>query len=66
MEAGTIVEWKLDVGAQVAEGETLLSIETEKSVAEIPAPVGGIIVERRFNVGDEVPVGTVLAYLEEG
>ena len=66
MEAGMIIEWKFNEGAKVAEGDILLTIETEKAVSDVVAPVAGTIVSRRFHAGDEVPSGTVLAYIYEG
>ena len=61
-----IIEWKFNEGARVAEGDILLTIETEKAVSDVAAPVAGTIVSRRFHAGDEVPSGTVLAYIDEG
>ena len=40
---GTIGSWIKGVGEKVLEGETIVEVETEKVVLEIPAPVSGII-----------------------
>ena len=66
MEVGIIIEWMFDEGARVAEGDILLTVETEKAVSDVVAPVAGTILSRRFGAGDEVPPGTVLAYIDEG
>lgn len=65
MEEATIVEWNADVGAAVRTGDVLLSVEYEKSVAEIVVPADGILAERLFDVEADVPVGAVIAYLDE-
>ena len=66
MEVGMIIEWKVDEGVRVEEGDILLTIETEKAVSDVVAPVSGTVVSRRFAAGDEVPPGTVLAYIDAG
>lgn len=40
---GTIGSWIKNVGDEVAEGETIVEVETDKVVLEIPAPVSGVI-----------------------
>ena len=65
MEEGMIVEWMAEVGAPVRAGEPLLSVETEKVVTEILAPADGTLSERLFSASAEVPVGEIIAYLDE-
>lgn len=38
-----IVEWTVDNGASVTEGEVIYSVESDKSVLEIEAPVSGTL-----------------------
>lgn len=40
MSEGTIVEWLLPEGGEVKAGQSLYSIETEKTVVEVEAPEG--------------------------
>ena len=40
---GTIGSWIKSVGEKVLEGETIVEVETDKVVLEIPAPVSGVI-----------------------
>lgn len=63
MEEATINEWSVAVGAQIAQGQTLATIESEKVEMELPSPVGGIVAEYLVQPGDTVPVGTALAVL---
>jgi pyruvate/2-oxoglutarate dehydrogenase complex dihydrolipoamide acyltransferase (E2) component len=38
-----IVEWTVDDGAAVNEGDVIYSVESDKSVLEIEAPASGIL-----------------------
>jgi pyruvate dehydrogenase E2 component (dihydrolipoamide acetyltransferase) len=64
MTQGKIVEWKKAVGDQVAAGETLLVIETEKADVEIEAPASGAIDELIGAVTGVYPVGEVIAVID--
>jgi pyruvate/2-oxoglutarate dehydrogenase complex dihydrolipoamide acyltransferase (E2) component len=59
----TIVEWFKSIGDEVQEGESIVSVETEKVNVEIPAPGSGILSEIRCRIGDVVPVGNVLGII---
>ena len=43
MNEGTVAEWLVADGAQVVEGQPLYSLESDKSVEEIPAPASGTL-----------------------
>jgi pyruvate/2-oxoglutarate dehydrogenase complex dihydrolipoamide acyltransferase (E2) component len=60
---GTIVQWHKGVGQKVQEGETVVSIETDKVVVEIPAQCTGILIEIKYEVGETVPIGSVLGVI---
>ncbi len=66
METGTIAAWVKNVGDTVARGDVLAEIETEKSTVEMEALAGGTLVEQTLEPGNEVPVGSVIGYLEDG
>ena len=65
MEAGTIVQWLKQDGELVQIGESLLEVEGDKAITEIEALDSGIlrVPPDAPDIGVEVPVGTVLAYL---
>ena len=63
MEEATINEWSIAVGAPVAQGQTLATIESEKVEMALPSPAGGVVAEHLVQPGDTVPVGTALAVL---
>ncbi len=60
-----IAEWLREVGDQVEAGTPLVSVETDKVTAEIPAPVSGRLVERLADIDDEVDVGSQFCVIEE-
>jgi len=64
-EGGTVVNLLVNEGDQVAKGQTMLELESEKAVAPIPAPAAGIIAKIRVKVGDKVSVGQVILALTE-
>ena len=43
MTEATLVEWLIEDGGTVAEGQDLYAIETDKSVQEIQSPVSGTL-----------------------
>lgn len=65
MTEGTLVEWNVDVGDPVDEGDPVLHFETDKMVSEIAANQEGVLLERRVEEGETVAVGTVLGYVGE-
>jgi pyruvate dehydrogenase E2 component (dihydrolipoamide acetyltransferase) len=62
-ETGTLLRWLKAPGDEVAEGEPLMEIETDKATVEIEAPASGVLADVRAGVGDEVPVGRVVALI---
>jgi pyruvate dehydrogenase E2 component (dihydrolipoamide acetyltransferase) len=62
-ETGKLVSWKKREGEQVAKGEMLLEVETDKAVVEIEAQAEGVLGGVTARVGDVVPVGQTIAWL---
>src|SRR5712691_1966968 len=65
MKVGSVAEWLKRDGDRVEMGETICMIAADKATTELEAPESGIlrIPPRSPEAGEEVPVGTVLAYL---
>ena len=65
MEVGTVVEWLKHDGDRVNAGEYLFMVESDKSLSEVEALDSGTlrIPGNELRMGEELPVGTVLAYL---
>src|SRR3989441_11954218 len=61
-ETGTLVAWRKKEGEQIAKGETLLEIETDKAVMEIEAPGDGVLVGVKVHEDAVAPVGQIIAW----
>jgi 2-oxoglutarate decarboxylase len=58
---GTILEWAVQVGDVVEEGQTVVELSTDKVDMELPAPVAGTIAEILAAEGETVTVGHTIA-----
>jgi len=65
MTEGTLVEWKKKVGDRVTKGEIIAEVDTEKAAIEIESFYTGIIHQLITKPGETVPVGTVMAIIQE-
>ena len=66
-DTGKIVQWLKEEGEQVAKGMPLVEIETDKATVEIESPAEGVLAHVSASVGDDIPVGQVIArILAEG
>jgi 2-oxoisovalerate dehydrogenase E2 component (dihydrolipoyl transacylase) len=59
-----IVAWHVKVGDTVEEDQQLADMMTDKATVEMESPVAGKVVELAGEVGDQVPIGSVLAVIE--
>lgn len=64
MEA-TILKWRKNIGDMVAMDEMVLEIATDKVDSEVPSTAAGKLVEILFKENDVVPVGKVIAIIED-
>ena len=62
MTEGTILTWLKDNGEQVAVGDELVEIETDKATMAYESPAAGVL-EIVAAVGETLPVGAVIARL---
>jgi len=62
-ETGKLISWLKKEGQEVAKGEPLLEVETDKAVMEVEAPGDGILAGIKVREGDVVPVGQTIAWL---
>ena len=63
MEAGTLVEWLKKPGDEVARGDIIAVVDTEKGAIEIEVFDAGVIERLVVAPGQKTPVGTVLALI---
>jgi pyruvate dehydrogenase E2 component (dihydrolipoamide acetyltransferase) len=64
LDEGTIVEWQVKKGQQVNVGDSLVTMETDKVVTDIPSPKDGVIAEMYGKVGETINVGDALVEIE--
>ncbi len=63
MEEGQLVRWLKGEGDEVAEGDVLAEIETDKATMELVARGSGVLRKRILSQGDTAPVGTVIGVI---
>ena len=61
MEEGTILTWLKQVGDEVAVGDELVEIETDKANMAYESDVGGTLQEILAKEGETLPIGTPIA-----
>lgn len=64
MEAGVLVEWRVQPGSQVHRGDVVALVETEKGIIDIESFDEGVIERLIVSPNTRVPVGTPLALFE--
>ena len=60
----SLLEWKKKVGEAVTQDETLIEVETDKVVLEVPAPASGVLTEIAQGDGSTVTSGQLLAKID--
>lgn len=55
-----VIEVSVKVGDEIAEEDSLITLETDKASMEVPSPVAGKVVEVITKVGDKVSQGSLI------
>lgn len=63
MEQGTVLEWKIDKGDEIEEGEVIAEVESEKSIADVEAREDGVLRRIYVEVDETVPPGTPIGII---
>lgn len=66
IESGTVTAVHVAVGDSVSKDQTLLDLETDKAVVEIPSPVSGTISEVAISEGSTLSVGQLVVVIDDG
>lgn len=66
MAEGEISSWLVKEGDAVKEDDTLVEIQNDKSVSELPSPVSGTISKIVAQEGDTVEIGDPLIVIDDG
>ena len=61
MEEGTVIRWLVEEGADVALGDAVAEIETDKAAVDFESPVAGVLLKVLVAEGTTVPVGETIA-----
>ncbi|MEH6473109.1 MAG: dihydrolipoyllysine-residue acetyltransferase [Halopseudomonas sp.] len=59
-----VIEVCVKVGDTIAEGDSLIVLETDKASMEVPAPKGGVVKSVKINEGDTASEGDLILELE--
>lgn len=62
-DSGVLIAWLKQPGDQVAQGEPLMEIETDKVTVEIEAPASGILANVIAQPGESIPTGQIMAVI---
>ncbi|MDE2691917.1 MAG: 2-oxoglutarate dehydrogenase complex dihydrolipoyllysine-residue succinyltransferase [Acidobacteriota bacterium] len=61
-----ILRWIKQPGEAIGRDDPLVELETDKVTVEMPCPVAGVLSEIVCAEGETVPIGAVIARIEEG
>ncbi|MHB8690226.1 MAG: dihydrolipoamide acetyltransferase family protein [Solirubrobacteraceae bacterium] len=62
---GTVAAIRVAVGATVAEGDTLVELETDKALTDVIAPRAGVVARISVEEGETVVVGSTLVIIAD-
>ena len=65
IESAQVVSIAAAVGDYIEAEQTLLEVETDKAVTDVPAPIAGRLIEIAVSVGDKLSVGDIIAKIDE-
>ena len=63
VEEVTLVNWLVEDGAKVSQGQPIMEVETDKAVFPVEANARGVIHIGPYKQGDVLPVLTVVAII---
>ncbi|CAJ1181559.1 acetoin pyruvate dehydrogenase complex, E2 component, dihydrolipoamide succinyltransferase [Companilactobacillus paralimentarius DSM 13238 = JCM 10415] len=66
MAEGEIASWLVKEGDTVKEDDSLVEIQNDKSVEELPSPVAGTVKQIVAQEGDTVEIGDTLIVIDDG
>lgn len=66
MAEGEIAAWDVKEGDKIAEDDTLVEIQNDKSVSELPSPVSGTVKKIFMQAGETAKIGDTLVEIDDG
>lgn len=61
LDGGKLIEWHINKQDPIKEGDIIASVETSKSIVELPSPFTGIIDQLKVSIDSIVNTGTTIA-----
>lgn len=61
-----LINWSVEPGQQVDEGDEIATVSTDKVDVELPAPRAGTVAELCWKPGDTIKVGSVFMRIDTG
>lgn len=65
VDKATVSFWHFERGEDVAEGDDLVEMMTDKATFNVPSPVSGKLVNIMAEEGQTVNVGDIIATIDE-
>ena len=59
-----VLDWLVNDGDVVREGDPLVRVETDKVEIDVVSPFAGVVMDRLVAEGDEVSTGSLLCRIE--
>jgi pyruvate dehydrogenase E2 component (dihydrolipoamide acetyltransferase) len=66
IEQGDLVRLMITPGATVSEGQSVMELETDKAVVEVPSSISGVVKDIQVKEGQKIKVGQVIFTVENG
>ena len=66
IESGDVIRILVDIGDRLAEDQTVIELETDKAVIEVPSSVDGTVTEILVQQGDTIAVGQPILAVDAG
>ena len=63
MTEGKVLEWLVDEGSEIAVGDEIAEVETEKITGAVESPAAGVLRRHVASPGDVIPVGGLLGVI---
>ena len=63
MEEGVLIEWNVEEGSDIAAGDVIAQVETDKAVMDVEAYDDGVLLRKVAAEGQALPIGALIAVL---
>ncbi|MBW3535573.1 MAG: hypothetical protein KY453_10225 [Gemmatimonadetes bacterium] len=65
MEEGRLVDWKVEEGDEIAQGDVVAEIETDKANMDVEAMGSGVLRKKLVQEGQTAPVGALIGIIAD-